>query len=295
MTAPPLSLLRTFEAAARHGSFARAAAELNVTSAAVSQQMRALEERLSVSLFVRHARGLSVTSAGRDYAASVARALADIEVATRVLGRPERSGRLNVATFQSFASFWLLPRLHRFRTMYPEIDLRLVIGSALADLASGEADVAIRFGAGIYHGCESRLLMEDAVFPACAPSLLAGRPAPRTASNLALLPLLHDEGLAEGERSLSWADWLSDVPVQNAYHLPNGLLTLQAALCEQGVALVRRSAVVGHLRSGQLVRLLEEERKTEFSYWLVTAAGERGPRTDAFSEWMLAEADAEDA
>jgi LysR family glycine cleavage system transcriptional activator len=291
VSAPPLALLRTFEAAARHESFARAAAELNVTPAAISQQIRGLEDRLGVQLFVRHARGLTITKTGRDYAANIARAMAEIAAATRELGRPERNGRLNVGTLQSFASLWLLPRLHRFRARYPEIDLRLQIGSGLADLVSAEIDVAVRFGKGHYRGCESRLLMADAVFPTCAPSLLAGRPLPRRIADLANLPLLHDDGLADSERSLSWTDWLGDVSGQAAFSLPDALLTVQAALLGEGAALVRRSTVAEYLRSGQLIRLLEEERETEFSYWLVTAPGERSPRTEAFVEWIMGEAD----
>lgn len=289
MSAPPLPLLRTFEVAVRHGSFARAATELHVTPAAVSQQMRALEERLGLKLFARSARGLTVTRPGRDYATSIAKALSEIAAATRALGRPERSGRLTVATFQSFASLWLLPRLGRFRALYPEIDVRLVVGTALVGPASDEIDVAVRFGAGAYPGCESRLLMGDAVFPVCAPSLLAGRAVPRRAADLAELPLLHDDGLAREERRLAWADWLNGTTPCASIHMPDSLLTLQAALLGEGVALARRSMTGEHLRKGRLVRLLEVERETDFSFWLVTAAGEHGPRTDAFVDWILAE------
>ncbi len=289
MQAPPLSFLRTFEAAARHGSFARAAADLNVTPAAISQQMRALEQRLGVPLFSRSARGLTVTKAGREYAASVARALAEIEAATRALGRPERSGRLTVATFQSFASLWLLPRLGRFRSLYPEIDTRLLVGSALVDPSAGAADVAVRFGPGGYPGCDAEFLMADSVYPVCSPSLLAGRPVPSRRADLADLPLLHDDGLAPGERSLRWADWIGDVAPKVSMHLPDGLLTLQAALLGQGAALARRSFVADHLQAGRLVRLLDEERPTDFGYWLVSAAGETSPRVDAFKMWMTEE------
>lgn len=295
MPAPPLSALRVFEAAARHASFARAAAELHVTPAAVSQQMRALEDRLGVKLFVRGARGLTVTGPGREYATGIARALADIEASTRALGRPERSGRLAVATFHSFASMWLLPRLGRFRARYPEIDIRLVVGSTLVDLADGNIDVAIRFGSGDYPGCDAQFLMADGVIPVCAPSLLAGRPVPRWVGDFADLPLLHDDGLAPGERRLTWADWLEDKPSQTSIHMPDGLLTLQAALLGEGVALARRSMVADHLQAGRLVRLLEEERATDFNYWLVTAPGEQAFRVTTFIDWMHSEAGVEAA
>jgi LysR family glycine cleavage system transcriptional activator len=252
--------------------------------------MRALEERLGLKLFARSARGLTVTRSGRDYATVVAKALREIEAATRALGRPERSGRLTVATFQSFASLWLLPRLGRFRALYPEIDVRLTIGTGLVDPASDEVDLAIRFGAGDYPGCESRLLMSDSVFPVCAPSLLAGRSVPRRAGDLAELTLLHDDGLAREERRLAWTDWLDGSKPGASIHMPDGLLTLQAALLGQGVALARRSMTGEHLREGRLVRLLAVERQTDFSFWLITAAGEQGPRTEAFVGWILNEA-----
>lgn len=292
MSGPPLAYLKTFEAAARHASFARAASELHVTPAAVSQQMRTLEERLGVDLFARTARGLTVTRAGREYAAQVARALGDIAAATRALGRPERSGRLTVATFQSFAALWLVPRLGRFRMQYPEIDIRLVLGTPLADLTAGTADIAVRFGAGDYPGCDSERLMGDAVFPVCHPSLLAGRAVPRRAADLAGMPLIHDDGLASGERRLGWKDWVGEIASAANVHMPDGLLTLQAALLGHGVALARRSTVLEHLQAGRLVRLLDEERPTDFSYWLVTPAGERGPRVEAFKAWVSDEINA---
>lgn len=289
MPSLPLSLLRTFESAARHGSFARAATELHVTPAAVSQQMRSLEDRLGIQLFSRVARGLTVTRVGREYAENIARALADIEEATRTLGRPERSGRLNVTTFQSFASLWLVPRLGLFRTLYPEIDVRLSVGTALLDPSKDGFDVAIRFGAGEYPGCDSRHLMDDIVFPVCAPSVIAGRPMPAHARDLASLPLLYDDGLAHGEWSLAWSDWLDGTAPVRSVHMPDGLLTLQATLQAEGVALARRSTVADHLRAGRLVRLLKEERRTDFSYWLVTAVGDLNPKVEAFIKWMMSE------
>lgn len=285
----PLSLLRTFEAAARHNSFARAATELHVTPAAVSQQMRSLEDRMGIQLFSRGPRGLTVTRPGREYATSIARALAEIEEATRTLGRPERSGRLNVATFNSFASLWLVPRLRSFRALYPEIDVRLNIGTALVDPLKDGIDVAIRFGAGEYPGCASRHLMDDVVFPVCAPSLLAGRPIPRDPNDLTSFPLIYDDGLVRGERSLAWSDWFDEAVPAAFVHMPDGLLTLQAALQGEGVALVRRSTAADHLRAGRLVRLLGEERKTDFSYWLVTPAGEQSPKVEVFINWVLSE------
>jgi LysR family glycine cleavage system transcriptional activator len=288
MLDPPLNSLRTFEAAARHESFARAADELHVTAAAVSQQIRALEASVGVALFARGARSLSLTPAGREYAAAVGRALSDVRAATRALGRAERRGRITVTTFQSFAALWLLPRLADFRSRYPEIDVRLSVDTALVDPAAGQADIAIRFGAGDYPGCDVELLLHDAVVPVCSPALLAGRSLPRRAADLAAFPLVHHDGLVRGERRLRWQDWLGDAAQRcPSVHMPDGFLVVHAALLGQGVALARRSLVADHLRDGRLVQLLEEERPMDYRYWLVTAAGDVRPRIDAFKRWIV--------
>jgi len=285
---PPLNFLRSFEAAARHQSFARAAAELHVTAAAVSQQMRAVEAELGVPLFVRGARSLSLTPAGREYARVVRRALAELQAAGSALGRAERRRQLTVTTFQSFATLWLLPRLTDFRARYPEIDLRLRVDTALLDPAAGEVDVAIRFGRGDYPGCDAALLLHDAVVPVCSPALLAGRPLPRRPADLAAFPLIHHDGLVPGERRLRWQDWIGDAAADGpAIHMPDGFLVVHAALLGQGAALARRSLVTDHLRDGRLVRLLDEERPMDYRYWLVTAAGDERPRVRAFTAWLV--------
>lgn len=283
----PLNFLKAFEVAARHGSFVKAAAELCVTPAAVSQQVRSLEERLGVELFIRSARGVRITGPGRDYAVKVRQALADLESATLALSRPLRSGRLNVSTFYSFASLWLLPRLGHFRAAFPEIDVRLKVTSTLVDLLNGEADVAIRYGPGDYAGCRSTWLMGDSVFPVCSPALIGTDTTPRVVADLLRYPLLVDDGLARSERRLLWEDWLEGGEPRNFIHLPDGFLTLQSALLGHGVALVRRSTVTRYLKAGRLIRLLDDERPTLLSYWVVTPETAINARSKAFENWML--------
>jgi DNA-binding transcriptional LysR family regulator len=144
---PPLSYLRAFDVAARHENFARAAAELNLSPAAVSQQMRALEARLGREMFQREGRGLILTRAGREYATAVRNALEQLHAATRNLGQIERAGQLTISTSQSFAMLWLLPRLADFRNLYPEIDGRLrVEDGPQEDPTLDDVDVAILTG-----------------------------------------------------------------------------------------------------------------------------------------------------
>lgn len=295
----PLPFLRTFEAAARHQSFARAAAELNVTPAAVSQQMRTLEERLGTALFVRGARSLALTRVGSDYAAAVAQALGAIEGATRRAAAPEAAGELRIGVFASFAYHWLLPRLADFRARHRAIEPKLVVDNAPARLGPGGVDVAIRFGRGDYPGAMATPLMDESVFPACSPALLAGAPAPRKAADLAALPLLHDDGLVAGEASMRWPAWIGDayaaVPPERRLHMPDGLFTMEAALLGQGAAIVRRSLAAGHLAAGRLVRLGSEEKKTDLGYWLVRAEGDGDPRVEAFADWVRARIGSETA
>jgi LysR family glycine cleavage system transcriptional activator len=291
---PPLPLIRTFEAAARRESFRRAAEELNVTPAAVSQQMRQLEGLLGVSLFVRRPRGLALNEAGRGYLAEVAPALARLAEATRRLARPGQAGTLRIAMPRSFATHWLLPRLPAFRHRSPGIELGIVADDRPSDLVADGIGVALRFGPGRYGGLDAELLMGDAVLPACAPALLGGRPAPRRLADLREFPLLHDDGLGASERRSAWPSWLAEdsagpaaVPGQR---LPDAGMVLEAAILGQGVGLVRRSLAERHLASGRLVRLLAQERQTDFAYWILTPAGAAADaRAAAFRDWIRAE------
>lgn len=294
---PPLSLLRTFEVAARHQSFRRAAQELHLTPAAVSQQMRQLEALLGVALFVRRARGVALTDRGQAYFEDIAAALLRVGEATHRLREPERAGLLTISVAPAFAQFWLLPRLPSFRSRHPEIQLRIRAETRLVDLRHGEADLAIRFGPGRYEGVRAELLMDDLVFPACAPRLLAGTATPYRITDLLGFPLLHDDGVGPEEPRLAWRYWLARESVAGervaGLHLPDAGLVLQAALLGQGVALVRRSLAAESIGEGRLVRLLDRTFPTEYAHWLLVApARTEDPRIQAFSAWVREQAGA---
>lgn len=282
-----LSLLATFEVAARHQSFARAADELSVTPAAVSQQIRLLEARLGITLFVRGQRSLSLTAVGRDYASQVRSGLDAIRSATRILSAPRAEGLLRVATFHSFGIFWLLPRLPEFRARYPDVDMRLVLGNPRIDLRRGDADVAIRFGKGNDAGCISVDLMRDTAIAVVSPDLLAGRPPPRDPKAPIGFPLLHDEGVAAGEPNLLWQHWgiASSRSAGNIY-LPDGLSVVHACLLGQGAAIVRASLVEPLMRAGRLVRAFKQQKMLELPYRLVSLSGDTRIRVRAFADWL---------
>ncbi len=287
MRAPPLALLQTFEVAARHESFSRAAAELHLTPAAVSQQIRNLERLLGIALFVRSARSLTLTEPGREYADRIRTALSDVHLATRAVRQPTGEGTLRVSTFHAFGLLWLLPRLPQFRAAHPGIELRLSFSRDLVDPARDSADVAVRFGSGRYPRSEAIEFARDVVGAVCSPQLLAGRPVPQSVDELREFPLLHDAGALETERTLRWKHWLPRA-TRGATDLvlPDGLTTIEAALLGQGIALARLSLVDTHLRGGRLIRVTSLEQRMDFPYWIVTAQGDRRPRLVAFIDWL---------
>ncbi|MGH7039782.1 MAG: LysR family transcriptional regulator, partial [Stellaceae bacterium] len=173
---PPLSALRAFEAAARHLSFSEAALELNVTPAAISHQIHALEADLGVALFHRRNRAIALTPSARVLLPGLSEAFSGIRTAVRRLRAHNDTGTLNVTASPSFAAKWLVLRLHRFQAGHPEIDVRISATDEVVDLAQGDFDLAIRYGAGRYPGLLVELLLHNEVFPACSPHLIETGP-----------------------------------------------------------------------------------------------------------------------
>lgn len=293
MSLPPLNALRAFEAASRHLSFRKAAEELNVTPAAVSQQIRLLEDRLDCRLFHRLTRSISLTQEGVRLAPAVADAFARISVALAELRRVSAGSPLTVSVMPSFAVKWLIPKLSRFRALHPEIDVRIAAEDRRADFVTDDVDIAVRFGAGNYPGLNAELFLGDDIFPVCSPALLRDIPAPTCPEELLRLPLLHDRRPAAGE---DWTSWLSALGVQ--LPVPAGGTTfsqqdmvLQAAMDSQGVALTRTQLVVDDLKAGRLVKPLKDKVRASQSYYLVCLAESlEMPKVAAFRAWMLAEA-----
>jgi LysR family glycine cleavage system transcriptional activator len=296
MRMPPLSLLRTFEVAARRGSFKGAAEELHITPAAVSQQMRTLEELLDVTLFRREVRAVVLTDIGQEYLLGVSDGLLRVQEATLKLRGPLLAGELKITTVPSFAQYWLISRLKVFRARYPSIDIMVDASSNVLDLHHEEADLAIRFGHGRYQGLVSTLLMTDTIFPVCTPVLLGGRHHAEL-GDLLRYPLIHDVGAGEAEPWAHWAPWLRelDTSVQpDSGHLKFGdtSLALSATRSSQGVMLGRASVVSDLLAVGELVRPVPEAvRETDFAYFILTTETAAAiPRIRAFREWLLEEA-----
>jgi LysR family glycine cleavage system transcriptional activator len=289
---PPLSSLRAFEAAARHLSFTRAAAELHVTQAAVSHQVKALEDWLGLKLFRRQNRNVFLTEAGQAYLPAVREAFDGLADATRRLRQRDGEGKLTVTVTLSFAAKWLMPRLGRFRRLHPDIEFRIDATDRNVDLAREEVDVGLRYGSGSWPGLAARRLLNEELFPVCSPALAAALKRPE---DLAKHTLLHDDMRQD------WRMWLLAAGVRGVDPtrgpaFSSSAMCVQAAIDGEGVALGRSALVAADLAAGRLVRPFAVNLPTEFAYYVVYTpqAGEL-PRVKAFVDWLAAEAAAEEA
>ena len=294
---PPLSALRAFEAAARHMSFSKAAEELHVTPAAISHQIHALEEDLGVSLFHRLNRSIELTASAQVLLPGLTEAFAGIQASVARLRAHNDTGMLTVTASPSFAAKWLVLRLHRFQEKCPAVEVRISATDAVVDLAKGDYDIAIRYGAGRYPGLDVELLMKNEVFPACSPQLLAKDPPLRTPADLPPHALIHDQAIERDPLAPTWSMWLKAAGVENIPSITglsfnNMHLALDAAIAGHGVVLAQNTIAAADLAAGRLVRLFTLALPDPFAYYIVTAPGalER-PKVRAFRDWLRCEAD----
>jgi LysR family glycine cleavage system transcriptional activator len=285
---PSLAALRAFEAGARHLSFTQAAVELCVTQAAISHQVRLLEDWLGFRLFDRRGHTLCLTAKGAAYLPELTAAFDRISAATLRL-RERVDGPLRITVLPSFASCWLVPRLGKFRDLHPEIDLKLSSSTELWDGSGDLFDVGIRSGLGRWAGLKADLIARETLAPVCSPSVVAGPPPLREPSDLRGVRLLHDTP-KDG-----WARWfdhagVADVSVTAGLTFDEAGLMLQAAADGQGVALGRLMLSADDLAQGRLIRPFDIEIPNDYSYWLVypRISSER-PDVAAFRAWLLSE------
>jgi LysR family glycine cleavage system transcriptional activator len=293
---PPLNALRAFEAAARLGSFARAADELAVTAAAISQQVRLLEADLGVTLFRRLARGLVVTEAAKRALPELGKAFAHLQRAVEGVRGDPLAGSLVVSAIPSFAACWVVPRLSGFIAAYPEIEITLRSELRSVDFARENIDLGLRYGRGNYPGLVTRLLFTEEVFPVCAPSLLAGPKPLRRIEDLRHHTLLHDRALNNEEFMLFWREWLrdagvTDIDADRGPGFTDATLMLEMARRGAGVALGRSGLIADDLAEGRLVRPFAVSRPADYAYYVVVPEGHaRSARVRAFLDWLEEEA-----
>lgn len=287
---PSLNALRAFEASARHLSFTRAAAELNVTQGAVSHQVKALEADLGVALFRRLHQKLALTPAGEGYLPSVREGFDRLEAGTAELLARERSNLLTVSMSPNFAAKWFVHRFGGFTEQHPDIELRITPSIQRADFQGDHVDVAIRHGDGRWPDLHVARLCGEELFPVCSPELLKAGPPLRTPDDLRHYTLLHDEGWQD------WPIWLEAAGVcgldtAKGPVLQYKSLTIDAACQGRGIALARTMLAAADLLSGRLIRPFALALPAPYAYHIVCPkhAAERR-KIATFREWVIAEA-----
>jgi len=286
---PPLNALPSFEAAARHLSFSRAATELNVTHGAISRAIKHLEDQLDVQLFERATRSVRLTPIGEPYAESVREALDLLAAATKSLSARHSERTLNVSTSDGFAGRWLVPRLYRFHQANRDIDVRISTTGRLTSFLGDGIDIAIRYGGGEYSGLTSEFLTGEDVFPVCSPRLLQGAHPLREPGDLKHHTLIHD-GFP-----IDWAAWLksagvTDVDAKSGLTFDSASFAVESAAQGEGVVLGRTMLVAADLSAGRLVRPFEQALTSSSRYFLVyPPRAIRQRKVRAFRDWILAE------
>ncbi|MDX6751917.1 transcriptional regulator GcvA [Geminicoccaceae bacterium 1502E] len=293
---PPLNALRAFVVAGRHLSFSRAAEELNVTPAAVSQQVRQLEDHLGCALFRRATRQLLLTDEGQACLPGLAEGFEKLAEALAAIENLDEGGQLTLSVAPSFAGKWLLPRIDAFAIAHPEIDVRISAAMQVVDFDAEDVDCAIRYGGGDYPGLEVDKLLSESVVPVCSPALLEGGEPLETPVDLRRFTLLHDDGAERDASCPDWAMWLKAAGVEGVDatrgpRFDQSSLVLEAAVLGRGVALAKERLAEADLRAGKLVRLFDLRQPLAFAYYFVCPPRKRGlRRVQAMRAWLLSQA-----
>ena len=296
---PPLNSLRAFEAAARWLSFSKAAEELFVTPAAISQQIKQLEHFLGVTLFRRLTRAVQLTEEAKIVLPLVTEGFDKLAEAVERLSQEEASGLLTVSSAPTFAQKWLLPRLPKFTDQYPDIDLRLDASLDSRDFHRDGIDIGIRLGLGDYPGLHTTRVFGEEISLVCSPKLQAGAHPLRTPEDLKHHRLIHVDW---GSFSIPLPDWrmwtkaagVDGIDVDHGLSFTIENMAIEAAINGDGVALVSNFAVVEELKSGRLVRPFDLVLKADFAYWLVCPQEHlRRAKVKAFCDWLFEEAEAD--
>ncbi len=289
---PSPSGLFAFEAAARHGSFTRAAEELGVTQAAISYSIRQLETALGVTLFHRRHRGIALTENGERFFHDLAIGLAHIRRSAETLKRQRGDRHVTLSASTAFAGYWMVPRLAQLREAHPEIDLRLQTSDKDVDLRAEGISLGVRLGNGEWPAYEAALIAPEEIFPICSPAYLQAAGAPHDLAELARHKLIHlDEPFRP---SPTWRDWFAAAGLDQAdrgggLRLNDYALVLQAVLEGQGVALGWQHLTAPLVERGLLIRPLSQSQFTGAGFYIVWPKGQTlSPQAATVRDWILA-------
>lgn len=284
---PTFTSLLCFDASARHLNFTRAAEDLNLTQSAVSRQVRNLEEFVQTELFTRIKKKLELTEEGAAYAEAVNTHLNALESETlKLITNDQDDIRLNVGTFPTFGSRWLIPKLNHFTQDHPNIQLNLTTGLKAFDFSTQDIDIAIQHGKGDWPDVDIEKLIDETVVAACAPSLVAGR------ENLRPEDVLDFSLLNLQTRMYAWPEWLADQDVTPKSRITGPTfetfsMMIRAALSGLGIAIIPPMFIQDELNSGQLISPFGPEIKSQRGYYLVTTPKKKKlEKVKAFITWI---------
>jgi LysR family transcriptional regulator, glycine cleavage system transcriptional activator len=289
----PLNALRSFDAAARHLSFAAAAAELGVTAAAVSVQVRRLEQWVGAPLFVRGHRSIALSATGRTLAPRLKSLFVEMEHLLSEVANFDVTS-LQISAMPTFASKWVAPRLASFIGRYPQIQVRIVGADRRADFERDGIDIGLRYGEGNYGDLHYELIAPARAFPVCSPTLAARCGTDPAGIDPALL--LHDESSLVAPGLPTWSAWFAQAGVPRGVDtggvlFGNSHMALSAAVAGQGLALGLTPLVDDDLAAGRLIKPFTIEIPSAFGFWFVCRKDRlHEPKIAAFRGWVLEQA-----
>jgi LysR family transcriptional regulator, glycine cleavage system transcriptional activator len=294
-TLPGTRALRTFEAAARHLNFTRAADEVGLTPAAVSYQIKEIEDQLGVALFTRTSRTIQLTPAGTVLLEATVDALESLRRAVNRARKISRGSQLRISMGPRFATNWLLPRLPRFRAAHPDVEIAFDISDQVRDFELDEVDVAIRFGTGRYNDTRSERLFATAVAPVCSPKLLDAGPSLRQPRDLFRHTLCYVNCKVDGMVWPNWRIWMAAAGIEDfddsgCVAFADSNHVVQAALEGGAVGLVEPAMISSYLAEGRLLKLFDVgvPIAQEYAYHLVYPDHRsEDSRVLAFRNWMF--------
>ena len=287
---PPLNSMKCFEAAGRLLSFTDAAKELNVTQAAISHQIKIIEEYLGVPLFIRSPRKIALTEQGKVLLPNIVEVFDKLSIAVESINQEQQfSNMVNVRLAPSFAAKWLSPRLKYFWSQYPEINLSLYHAHPPVDFEREEFDLAVTYGRGKWPNVISEQLLSLDFFPVCSPAFMENDKPLSKIDNLRYYSFLHDANYE------CWADWLvlagaNDIVSNQGTIIDDTNVLIQAAIDGQGVALGSTTFVEDHLKSGRLVKPFDVTLRNDFAYYVVSTEQKLlNSAVRAFKDWLLSQ------
>lgn len=291
----PLNALRAFEASARQLSYVKAAEELFVTPAAISHQVKRLEDYLGVPLFRRLPRGLLLTETGQLLLAELREVFQQLDQTMERVAGSDAKGPLSISVAPMFAVKWLLPRLERFGARHPDIDVRMSSSPGLIDFPRDAFDAAVRLGSGQYPGLEAVKLFDESVTPMCSPRLLDGVQGIDRPDDLHRFVLLHDDSMSLLQGSPTWKTWLraagaGEIDAKRGPRFSQPDHSLQAAIDGAGIVLGWRYLAADDLAAGRLVTLFDLVLPIGSAFYLVYPVSHATrPKVATFREWLLQE------